>query len=231
MIQEIHTKRLINTISVAFFIFLLTCLNFSQAQKIKAQLIAGANFSQINGDDESGFRKLGFNGGFGAYIPFNEKWSISFEGLYSTLGAKSRLRCSDSTCTDGFKFDLGMNYVQIPVLLNFTDKNTAMFGLGIAYERMLNYTYSENGVKYEDVPNFAFKSNKTDWLFMAEGSYRLAGNFWVNLRYSYSLQPFGSNLLSRYKNFGMFHNSVAVRFKYIMRSKGSARIRDTEDIE
>ncbi len=201
-----------------FFLLFFSFGNVAVAQKIKAQLIGGITASQINGDGDSGFRKLGFTGGFGAFIPIKNKFSFSFEGLYSSRGASSALKCSDSTCIDGFKFKINTTYVEVPILLNYRDKSNVSFGAGVSIGRLIRYSYQENGYATIEPRDLDLENNNMDYSALAEGSYRMFDNVWINLRYQYSIVPFAKNKFSRYNRFGAFHNSVGIRIKYIFKS-------------
>jgi len=228
--------KLIHIFSLTTRVLLLICINFCtwvqdlSAQNIKAELIGGINASQIDGDQDAGFRHIGFNGGFGAIIPLGERINASFEVLYTMKGASSHLRCDDSTCTSGYKFKMNMNYIEIPVMLNYVDKKSVSFGIGAAYARLLNQQYFENGYELSSAPDFNIKSSGMDILGIAEISYKMFGNFWINLRYQYSLTPFGSNPYSRFRSQGMFTNSVSIRFKFIFIPLGAKRVKENSDV-
>ena len=53
--------------------FLLSC-SMSYAQDFGAQLLVGANFSQVDGDQFAGYNKLGVNAGIQINRPINSDW-------------------------------------------------------------------------------------------------------------------------------------------------------------
>lgn len=215
-------------LSILCIIFCTPATVFSQ--KIKAQLIVGGLFSQIDGDMDAGYRKFGLTGGFGAHIPISGKFNLSFEGLYSNRGARSRLRCVDSTCLEAFKFHMDLHYVEIPVLITYMDKKRVNFGAGVSFNRLLNFNYFENGYKLEIAPDFIFNKSNMDYMLIAEGSYNMFSNLWINLRWHYSMTTIGSNPQSRYRRFGMFNNSIGIRLKYVFRPGGGKKIESKEDL-
>ncbi len=89
----------------------------AQDRRFSAGAILGLNASQIQGDDEAGYTKLGLMGGLSAQILFTEKTELGIELLYSQLGSRSRP--NDNPFFEGFKSRL--NYVSIPVYYSYKD--------------------------------------------------------------------------------------------------------------
>ena len=74
--------------------------------------------------------RLGLNIGPSAIIPFgkNKQWSVTLELLFSQLGSRQKnvnakadtVYLTHPKYYDGYR--LSLNYVQIPVIVHFTDK-------------------------------------------------------------------------------------------------------------
>jgi hypothetical protein len=96
-----------------FFLF-LTCLLLSlatlPAQNLGGGLALGFNLSQIDGDNEGGYRKFGAS--LGGYVSFrlSDHLVIQPEILWDQLGSVSR---------EGF-FNNRFNYFTFPILVNFS---------------------------------------------------------------------------------------------------------------
>lgn len=196
---------------IRVLIVLVLCLFVTQeidAQRFIGSVIAGANFSQIEGDDVHGFYKIGFNGGMGLTLPVDKKqaWQVSIEMLYSMKG--SRKHCSpgyfnldnygpsmfsdvdwsvpfDSTV----KCDISLDYVQIPVMMRYEDKYSGCsFGLGFAWSRLVRAKEVYNGyTRTTTVRSGTYKTS--DWSVLADINIRLYKNLNLNIRYEYSLVP------------------------------------------
>jgi len=126
-------KRRIFTLILAVLIAAPTLLH---AQIIKGELFAGGNFCQVDGDECYGFKKLGLNAGAGALIPFTSWMDLGLEVMFSQKGAYKR----DSlvyNSTYPHAYNLKLNYVEVPLMLYFTDKDVASIGVGVSYGRLV----------------------------------------------------------------------------------------------
>jgi outer membrane protein OmpA-like peptidoglycan-associated protein len=115
---------------------LLTCCLFAGAASFaqngfSAGLLAGANFSKFHSKDNlptniSYRSKVGFAGGAYLNFPVGKSVSIQPEVLYSQMGSKLRIDTFASGTAVEFKQKL--NYLSIPVLINFNvGKSFALF--------------------------------------------------------------------------------------------------------
>ena len=187
------------------FLFLLTTIllfisGHLVAQHFLGAVSAGMNLTQVDGDEVFGYKKAGFTGGPSIIFPFgkNKKWSVTMELLYSQLGSrqKPQLPASDTIkdstrIYDGYR--LSLNYVQIPVLVHFTDKRIIAGGLGFQYGQLVGVTEYEN---WDDKRGFVRTSttlsgpySQVDLEALADVRVRIWQKFWLNVRYSYSILP------------------------------------------
>ncbi|MBC8173012.1 MAG: PorT family protein [Chitinophagales bacterium] len=158
---------------------------------IDAGLILGANFSQVDGDNLDGFNKLGLNTGGIAHINFNPNWSLSFEILFSQKGSRTR---PDPDLINTYK--LVLNYADVPVAINYKDRNRMIFSAGLAYGRLFSFAEYLNGNE-TNFPNDPFKN---DELSFHVGGTILVGelkHFGVNFRYQQSLTTIGPSINPR----------------------------------
>lgn len=205
----------------------------SFSQHILGALSAGVNLSQVDGDEVYGFKKVGFTGGPSVIIPFgkDKKWSVTLELLYSQLGSRQKSvygasdTIRDSTRAgfyDGYR--LSLNYVQIPVIVHFTDKRFIAGGIGLQYGQLVAVKEYED---YND--NRGFVRSKTtlqgpytraDFEALADIRIRVYQGLWFNVRYSYSILPirtrefvnpfFGNTWLRK-----QYNNVISIRLVYI----------------
>jgi len=123
-----------------------------EAQAFRGILIGGFNLSQVDGDETYGFHKLGANIGAGVMLPFTRKWSVTLETLFSQKGSHQDAFYVDTLPTGDIltgEYDLRMNYVEVPLLIHFTDRETVSAGVGVSYGRLIGVTEKEHGKKVE----------------------------------------------------------------------------------
>ena len=157
-----------------------------RAQRIMGAAIAGFNATQVDGDEVFGYKKYGLNLGVAAILPINEKWSVSIENTYTEKGAHQRRKYLDSL--DG-SYDLDLNYLEVPVLLHFTDKEIVTFGAGMSWGRLVKITEQRNG--YE-MPGTTLESGiyrSSDLNLLLDLRFRIYQRFHFNARYAYSIRP------------------------------------------
>ena len=122
-------------------LILFCCLTVSMgySQRFIGSVIAGANASQVEGDDVRGYKKAGFVGGASVMIALDKKmqWFATVELLYSQKGSRSSTtrafdttnyapamfldvdRNADYMESSKYKCRLDLDYVEVPVLFHF----------------------------------------------------------------------------------------------------------------
>jgi len=152
------------------------------SQRIMGGISVGMNLTQVDGDEYYGFKKFGLNVGPMAIIPLdkNKRWSISLELLYSQKGS----RYNGQTDTTSYK--LKLDYVDIPVLLHFTDKKVISGGVGVAYGQLINVKEWAHGVETDSI-TLSGPYNMGDLSVVADLQIRLWSKLWVDVRYQYSM--------------------------------------------
>lgn len=225
------TSRRFIFLFLVSFSLILSERSFSQ--HILGAVSAGINLSQVDGDEVYGFKKIGFNGGPSVIIPFgkDKKWSLTLELLFSQLGSKQRSVYSATDTIikkDSLKFydgyRLSLNYVQIPVIVHFTDKRFLAGGLGFQYGQLVGVTEYED---YNDIRGFV-RTNTTlqgpyslgDFKVLADVRIRIFMGLWFNARYSYSILPIRTREFKNpfYGNTWLrkqYNNVITLRFTYI----------------
>lgn len=235
--------RSLKTFSV--FFFLIFCLSFgASAQRFLGAFSFGGNVSQVDGDEVYGYRKYGFNFGPSVIMPFGKdgKFSVTMELLFSQLGAYQKGEYSNDTLIDTTflkqrnffppdGYNLRLNYVQIPVIVHYTDNNVIAAGIGLQYGQLLSFDEWEDlndarGLFRTDTANFY---NSSDLEVVADARLRIYKRLWLNFRYSYSLfsirpktyiNPFvNTSQWTRQE----YNNVISFRLVYIFNEKLTAR--------
>lgn len=188
-----------------FLILLLVTSGFLSAQTFRASLIAGGNFSQIDGDDLFGFHQLGANAGVRVVALLGDRWRVGPEILYSQQGARRNQNSLNISAFD--QIDLTM--LEVPLMVYYKDwRLTAEMGL--SYQRLFDYTVISSGG--EDI-TFATPLNENLVAFKAGVTFFVTPRFGLNMRWSKHLNNLDINnsLNTSFKG-----RSVSVRAIYTL---------------
>lgn len=200
---SLHSYRLILCI-----LFWAVFVNKSHAQLFKGGIVAGINFTQIDGDATAGYDKIGFHGGFISEIALSDHWLFSTELLYTQKGSASGLFANN-----GDRFKLYFNYAEIPLLIHYHDTRGGMtFGGGFSLGRLVGYKYTFNEIDNSDVFFAVQKAKRWDFDILAEIRYMFVPAFGLGFRAAYSLLKIRTDCISSaYRNCGQFNNSLTLR--------------------
>lgn len=232
-------------IVLTIFVMILVSENVA-AQRFIGFVAAGANFSQIEGDDVHGFTRVGANGGLGVALPLNRKqtWQLSVELLYSQKG--SRKSCSpgyfdtlnyapsmfndidvNKPFNPKMKCNIALDYVQIPLLIHYEEMYSGCtFGVGFAWSRLVRAHEVYNGFT-RTINARSGHYKKSDWSVIADINIRLYKGLNLNFRYEYSLVPVRKTLFEYRRNDGStlaethkyYNNMLSVRLEYYFNQK------------
>lgn len=158
----------------------------ANAQRIKGALIAGVNATQVDGDEVFGYHKFGLNVGAAAIVPIKGNWAISLENIYSEKGAHQRPQYIDSL--DG-SYDLKINYLDVPVLVQYNDKDIVAFGLGASWGGMVKIQEQRNGIEMTSTTLTSGIYRRSDINLLVDVRFRLVERLHFNVRYAYSIRP------------------------------------------
>lgn len=116
------------------------------AQIIKGEAFAGFGISQVDGDDCYGYKRFRGQAGVGALVPLTNWLDVGLEVLYNPKGAYH----PDSIAYSDYyahRYDLKLNYVEIPVMFYLTDKDKYSIGIGASYGRLVSFWEKVDGVE------------------------------------------------------------------------------------
>lgn len=117
-------------------LFMSTLLGVShdlEAQRIRGGFTLGVNASQVDGDEIHGFKKYGFHGGAIGTLPLKGNFLFTLETIYSEKGAYQSGRN-----TNYRKYRVDLDYVEVPFLLQYNDRDIFTIGAGLAFARLIN---------------------------------------------------------------------------------------------
>ena len=148
--------------------FLLFFAGVLNAQRFNGEIIAGMNFSQVDGDEVYGYKKFGANTGLGVMLPFSFKkngernWAVSMEMLWHQKGSYKKRYLSDP---------------------NFCDTCPPEI-----YNRLFRIKEIENGVQTATSLSSGTYT-LTDYDILFDIRFRIYQRFKFNFRYEYSIVP------------------------------------------
>lgn len=178
-------KHKILPVLIAALLIILACPK-ANAQRIKGALIAGVNATQVDGDEVFGYHKFGLNVGAAAIVPITGNWAISLENIYTEKGAHQRPRFIDSL--DG-SYDLKINYLDVPVLIHYTDKDIITFGMGASWGGMVKIWEQRNGYEMPATTLTSGIYRRSDVNILLDVRFRMVSRLHFNVRYAYSIRP------------------------------------------
>ncbi len=175
----------------SIFIFIVTATvvlfgaNALKAQVFQGEVIGGFNLTQVDGDEVYGYHRIGAQLGLAAILPI-KKWDITLETLFSQKGSFRRSNYPGDSLNG--QYDLRLNYVEVPLLVHYTDRQVIGAGIGFSYGRLVyakEIEHKGNGTPYSD----SVKFNKDDFNFVAEVQFRIHRGLKFDIRFSYSILP------------------------------------------
>ena len=136
------------------------------------------------------------------------------ELLYSQRGSYHK------GSTDSTYYRLNLDYIDIPVMLHFTDKKIISAGAGICYGQLIS---KKESTLFIVKPNTDFLPY--DLSAIGEVSVRIWNRFWVNVRYQYSMLNLRTVTftdptdLSNTWERKQYNNLLSIRLTYIFKQE------------
>lgn len=182
-------------------------------------LVAGANFTQIDGDNFAGYHKAGLNVGGKVYAHLAPRIATSVEILFSQKG--SRAHQSQLSNTQKYvihKYNIDLNYAEVPVMINYFDRDKAHAGIGLSYSQLISSR--EFVVTSPDFPatidlNEDYPFKKYDLNFLIGGSIHLLKGIFLDIRFQYSLTPVRTSIDSELGRADQYSNLYVFRLMYL----------------
>ncbi len=220
--RKIKNAKMQNYLLTALFLF-STLVAVAQEQFVRKEesifrpaLILGFNASQVDGDNIAGYRKFGLNAGAAAFIRLPKNFTFNFEILFSQKGARN----SPNQAFMGEPFRLMLDYVDVPFVFNYHDRNSqgndvAIFGIGVVFTSLVRYKEFRGGREWEYPEGSPY--NRLGAEALANLTFVIRQHFGINLRYMYSM----TNIVNRKMDFsampnqGQRNNYLSLRFMYL----------------
>lgn len=177
------------------YVFLSLITTDVKAQLVKGEAFLGLNLSQIDGDKAYGYKRLGLHAGFGGLVPVYQKgdFSIDFslEVAFNQKGSHQGRLYNDTVNGEVItgEYDIYLNYLEVPVLFYFSDRQIYSLGIGASYGRLIGLKEYEHGKKtnVDLLYQGADKYNLNDFCIIADAKVRLYERLKLGVRYQYSM--------------------------------------------
>ncbi len=159
-------------------------------QIIKGEALLGFNLTQVEGDEVHGFKKPGLNIGAGVLIPFKKNWDISMEVIFNQKGARQKPQYTDSLSNGHVitgEYKLRLNYVEVPLMVFYTDKEFISVGAGFSWGRLVGVQEWEHGNRVESTTLTSRTYNKNDFNYIFDARIRIKGPLKFGVRYQNSM--------------------------------------------
>jgi hypothetical protein len=182
LVSPIQNKqnRLLHLIKL-LFVSALLCLSTSiYTQYFKGGLTFGLTGSQMDGDNLSGYNKLGISTGMFVRRDFSERTAMMGEIKFIMKGAAKKISLSSQTT-----YKMTLYYFELPltILYRTSKKVEVETGLAAAYFAAAPADYGYNPENASGL----FKI--TDWSYLAGVYYNYSERLNFNLKFSYSIRP------------------------------------------
>jgi len=160
-----------------------------ESQTFKAGVIGGLNVSQMDGDNHTGWEKLGVQFGAKAIAKISDRFHINIELLYNQKGARIRT----SPGLDRPDYTIGVNFMEVPLLIDLqfgkvsNDHFKHHFIGGVGYARLLGANFKESPNSIISFKPFENDFEKGEISPILGYSYYFTENIAVDFRYSFAV--------------------------------------------
>lgn len=150
------------------------------AQNFEGGIMGGLTACQVDGDNLSGFNKVGFQGGGFVSFDFNDRMAAQLEIKYMGKGARNP---TSSKNPDIYK--LNLHYIDFPVCFRYMGYNKVDIEIGLEPGYLFTLNGENNDGIFDEYTINGYKDFDLAWLLGI--SYHINDFLKVGMRYSYSM--------------------------------------------
>jgi hypothetical protein len=203
-------------IKIVIVLFFALSYHTADAQRIMGALIGGFNATNVQGDDVFGFRKFGLNAGVAAIVPIGDKWSVTLETIYTQKGSNHNEggRGMDyQERHDYNQYKLALNYVEIPLLFHYIDKEWLRVGAGFSYARLVEVKEWEDNVRIATTTLNDGPYSTNDYSGLIDLQLPIYKQLRFNFRYTFSLASIRTRV---YQNVGADEEKIRDQYNQVL---------------
>lgn len=198
-----------NKLIVLFVIFQFIVAQRAFSQNFDGELLLGMNMSQIDGDESSGFNKIGGIAGFYVRSHLSETVAIQSGIQYAGKGSKEEEEDNNGQMISSYK--VGLHYVEIPFQFRYTWKERLFFDVGVSFGYLFSSKVIQDGTE-EDKSMYRLRNFEYAMTFGA--GYHLTEKIDVSARFSNTF-PIPEASISDHKNMpNWFNRTLALTLAY-----------------
>ena len=187
----------IHTLKISVVFFLLCQLSLTAQNRFKAGVVGGLNFSQINGDNQNGYNKIGGSLGIKGGFDITPNIDLSAELFYNNKGSKpSREDLTGSGRS--YLPTINLHTADMMIIANFYNKfkpsdefYKISFHTGFSYVKLLR-SQTEVTHYLNPVPSIGQYLNQhyksSDFGFIFGCSYFITPRLGVAIRHTFSIK-------------------------------------------
>ena len=185
-------------ILITSILFVLS-LSKATAQSFNAGLIAGATFSQVDGDKYLGFNQPGLTAGGYVNLSVSEHFALQMELKYTQMGAHSSVKEVEKYYYP--VYNLRLHYAEIPLMLRY---DFGYFNIG---GKSLDFLMLEAGISLDFLLKYRGEIDHSTELWKLN-FFSITGNFGIHfnitdhfgagVRMMYSILPMQTNPTPQY---------------------------------
>jgi outer membrane protein W len=180
----------------------------AEAQKFEGGIVAGFNASQVDGDTYAGYNKIGIALGVFTRTKFTENLSGELQIRWMQKGASKKVTENDLS-----QYSSKLNYIEIPVLLQFHQSPKLSWHVGPGFNYLFHYSVEdENG----PLNSHAISFRNFELAGMAGFEYQIIEKLGISVTFSYSLIPIADhpNDPVHFRQPGLYNNLVTLLLSY-----------------
>ncbi len=171
---------------IVIFLFSIFITETTEAQRFLGSATIGLNMSQIDGDEVVGYKKPGLYFGGQARLPLGKNFSTSVEIAFSQKGAYQKYPIESDPTKELPYYNIRLNYLDVPILVHYEDKNFILAGLGFSVGRLVSLKEYEWGIPTDaSIINKTYKTN--DYSVLVDLGFLIFPKARLHFRYSYSM--------------------------------------------
>lgn len=174
------------------------------SQDFSGGIIFGVCGSQIDGDEQSGYKKPGPVAGAFVNMPFSKITSLKIETYYIGKGAVLNQEQADGYVLQIFKTSL--HYIEMPFLFNLSLHEKVDIAIGIAPSYL--FAHKITG-EYVSIDKSLYSMKSFDFQPMGQVDFFLTDNISTSIRFSYSIFRIRKDPMA-----GWYNNNLSLVLKY-----------------
>ncbi|MEI8279624.1 MAG: porin family protein [Bacteroidota bacterium] len=189
-------------------------------------LVLGGNMTQVDGDTYAGYYKIGINAGAIVYTRFTDEMAASLEILYSQKGSRG-INVTSSPYVGEYieKYFLDLNYVEVPLLLNYFQRGSRLnYNIGASYSYLIG---SSERLETDQPPVVfdpsIFTFRKADFDLVVGIGYKVWKGWFLNARFQYSIFSIrdADKIPIGFGTHDQYNNMMVVRLVYVFNSEST----------